>query len=128
MEKQYISNLRLYISNKNTTSIIYNNLMNVITYSFFYYLCGTKCNNIMRASIIQVGNSKGIILPSNLLKKLNLTVKASVDIEIEDNAIVIKALPRQGWAEAARQMRQSGDDKMLLPEVFEDENLSELSW
>ena len=82
----------------------------------------------MRASIIQVGNSKGIILPANLLKKLNLTVKTSVDIEIEDDAIIIKALPRQGWAEAAKQMRASGDDKMLLPEVFEDENLSELSW
>ena len=82
----------------------------------------------MRTSIIQVGNSKGIILPANLLKKLNLTVKASVDIEIEDDAIVIKALPRQGWAEAAKQMRSLGDDKMLLPEVFEDENLTELSW
>ena len=35
---------------------------------------------------------------------------------------MIKAQPRQGWAEAAKRAHENGDDKLLIPDVFEDEN------
>ena len=34
----------------------------------------------------------------------------------------IKAQPRQGWAEAAKRAHENGDDELLIPDVFEDEN------
>ena len=40
----------------------------------------------------------------------------------------IKHSPRQGWAEAAKQMAQEGDDELLIPDFFEDEDLSWWTW
>jgi hypothetical protein len=33
--------------------------------------------------------------------------------------------PRHGWAAAAERMHQAGDDELLLPDVFKDEELDE---
>lgn len=78
----------------------------------------------MKTNIINIGNSQGIILPAMLLRKLNLSFKSTVQVEIDNGAIVIKPDPRQGWAEAAQQMNAAGDDKLLsgdLPTDFEKE-------
>lgn len=79
----------------------------------------------MQTNIIQVGNSKGIILPSNLLKRLKLSVKSLVNIDLDGDAIVIKAAPRQGWDMAAKEMHAAGDDSLLIPDVFSDENIDD---
>ena len=42
--------------------------------------------------------------------------------------VVTKSKPRQGWAEAAKEMAQIGDDALLMPVVFEDEDLSWWQW
>ncbi len=31
--------------------------------------------------------------------------------------------PREGWAAAFKQMHKNGDDKLLIEDVFEDENI-----
>lgn len=82
----------------------------------------------MKTNIIQVGNSRGVILPSSLLKQLNLSTKDTVDVSLEGENIVIKASPRQGWAAAAAAMHAAGDDILLIPDVFEDENIEEIEW
>lgn len=82
----------------------------------------------MEANIIQIGNSKGIILPAELLKKLSLSLKSVVNIGLEGNSIVIKAQPRQGWAEAAKRAHECGDDALLIPDVFEDEKFEDWTW
>lgn len=33
--------------------------------------------------------------------------------------------PREGWDEAFKQMHENGDDELLIPDIFEDEDLSE---
>lgn len=33
--------------------------------------------------------------------------------------------PREGWEDAFKEMNTNGDDKLLLPDVFEDEDLGE---
>ena len=44
----------------------------------------------MVTNIIQIGNSKGIILPSEILKQLRLSLKSAVSISLDGNNIVIK--------------------------------------
>ncbi|TLV03882.1 AbrB/MazE/SpoVT family DNA-binding domain-containing protein [Dyadobacter luticola] len=82
----------------------------------------------MKANIISIGNSQGIILPANLLRKLNLSFKSSVDVEVEDGKIVIKPEPRLGWAEAAQQMHAAGDDKLLMDELPTEFEKDEWTW
>ena len=82
----------------------------------------------MVTNIIQIGNSKGIILPSEILKQLRLSLKSAVSISLDGNNIVIKAQPRQGWAEAAKRAHENGDDELLIPDVFEDEKFEDWTW
>ena len=82
----------------------------------------------MVTNIIQIGNSKGIILPSETLKQLRLSLKSAVSISLDGNNIVIKAQPRQGWAEAAKRAHENGDDELLIPDVFEDEKFEDWTW
>lgn len=79
----------------------------------------------MQISIVQVGNSKGIRLNKMLLEKYQITDK--VELILQDDCIMIKPIkkPRQGWAEAFQRMHENGDDKLLIDDVFEDENLEE---
>ncbi|WP_432714586.1 AbrB/MazE/SpoVT family DNA-binding domain-containing protein [Pedobacter sp.] len=82
----------------------------------------------MKTNIINIGNSQGIILPATVLRKLNLSFKSTVHIDIIDGAIIIKPDPRQGWAEAAQQMHASGDDELLLDDVPTDFDQEEWTW
>lgn len=83
----------------------------------------------MKTNIIQIGNSKGIIIPSNILRKSKLSLKSEVEVGCnDDGSISIKASPRQGWAEAAKQMANVGDDELLIQETFNDEDLDWWEW
>lgn len=82
----------------------------------------------MKANIINIGNSQGIILPSTLLRQLKLSFKSAVEVEIENGAIIIKPEPRQGWAEAAKQMHAAGDDEPLLGDVPNEFDKEEWTW
>lgn len=82
----------------------------------------------MESNIIQIGNSRGVILPSELLRRLNLSLKSPVDISLEGSHIVIKAHPRQGWAEAARKCSEAGDDELLIPDTVDDKEMEDWTW
>ena len=82
----------------------------------------------METSIIKIGNSKGIIIPSNILDKAHLSLKSIVRLSLEGDDIVIRTNPRKGWAEAAKQAHKSGDDKLLVSDVFEDEKFEDWTW
>jgi antitoxin MazE len=84
-------------------------------------------NNIV-TNIIHIGKSKWIILHSEVLKQLRLSLKSAVSISLDGNNIVIKAQPRQGWAEAAKRAHENGDDELLIPDVFEDEKFEDWTW
>jgi len=81
----------------------------------------------METNVINVGNSKGIIIPAKFLKILNL--KNKVRLSISENQIIISPvenLPRDGWEERIKaDIEKNGLPKMELPQVFEDENLGE---
>lgn len=82
----------------------------------------------MKANIINIGNSQGIILPSTLLRQLKLSNKSTVEIEISNGSIVIKPEPRQGWAEAAKMMNAAGDDNLLLADLPNEFENDEWTW
>ena len=82
----------------------------------------------MKTNIIKIGNSQGIILPSTLLRQLNLSFRSTVQIEIDNGVIIIKPDPRQGWAEAAKQMNAAGDDELLMDDFPNEFDKEEWTW
>lgn len=76
----------------------------------------------MDVPIISVGNSKGIRLSKTLLDKYN--IKDKVELILEEGYIILKpkTQPRQGWEQAFQKMHENGDDSLLIPDFFEDEN------
>jgi antitoxin MazE len=79
----------------------------------------------MDISIVPIGNSKGIRLSKTLLEKYN--IKDKVELILEKGYIILKPIaePRKGWKKAFKKMYESGDDKPLMNDVFEDENFEE---
>jgi antitoxin MazE len=67
----------------------------------------------MKSRLIRIGNSRGVRLPKPLIEEAGL--QEEVEVQIRGNALVITSpsRPRAGWAEAARQMRERGDDRLL---------------
>jgi antitoxin MazE len=79
----------------------------------------------MEVSVIKIGNSRGIRFSKTMIDKYNIS--DTVDLILEKGQIVIKPLsrPRKGWEKAFKEMSENGDDQLLFPDVFEDENLEE---
>ena len=82
----------------------------------------------MQTSIIQIGNSKGLILPADFLKSLNLSLKSLVSVTTDNGAIVIKPATRAGWATAAAACHEADEDNLMIPDVFGDEHFVEEEW
>jgi antitoxin MazE len=84
----------------------------------------------MNTTIRNIGNSKGIILPKSLL--MQCKIENEVSIEIKDNHIIITAATppakRKGWEKAFKEMAENGDDALVMPDVFHDENTDEWTW
>jgi len=83
----------------------------------------------MRSSIRKIGNSKGIILPQTFLKQC--FIEDEVSIEVKDNHIIISApdeIKRKGWDEAFKEMAANGDDQLVIPDLFNDEEIKDWKW
>lgn len=79
----------------------------------------------MEASIIKIGNSKGLRLSKTILEKYN--IKDKVELILEKEQIILKPItqPRKDWEKEFKKMNENGDDKLLMNDVFDDENLEE---
>ncbi len=77
----------------------------------------------MRARVIKIGNSQGLRIPKPILEQTG--IMDDVEIEVEKNQIIIRPVRnvRDGWDDAFKVMRQTGDDEPII----EDENISH-SW
>ena len=83
----------------------------------------------MEANIIHVGNSKGIIIPAKLIKLLGIRQK--VKMAVEGSTLVLEPLEensRKGWTAQFLKAGSQTDQSLLLPDVFEDENLDNWQW
>ncbi|MFO7672801.1 MAG: AbrB/MazE/SpoVT family DNA-binding domain-containing protein [Lutibacter sp.] len=79
----------------------------------------------MEIAIIKIGNSKGLRLSKTIMEKYN--IKDKVELILEKDQIIIKAIdePRKDWENAFKNMRRNNDDKLLMNDVFDDENFDE---
>ena len=77
----------------------------------------------MIASVVQIGNSRGIRLPKNILCELN--IESEVEMVVHNDALIIKNIekkPRKDWNEAFTKMSKAKEDKLLLPEKIDSED------
>lgn len=83
----------------------------------------------METNVINVGNSKGIIIPAKILKLLG--IKDKVQVFIEGDQMIIKPFdtnPRANWEELFKQADITDDDSQQIPDVFEDEDFDDWTW
>jgi antitoxin MazE len=77
----------------------------------------------MKSVIRNIGSAKGIILPESFLKEC--FIENEVNIEVNGNSIVISppgSIKRKGWEQSFKEMAENGDDQLVIPDLFEDEN------
>ncbi|MFM7141138.1 MAG: AbrB/MazE/SpoVT family DNA-binding domain-containing protein [Alphaproteobacteria bacterium] len=70
---------------------------------------------MVKTRLVRMGNSKGVRLPKPLIEQAGLADE--VELEIRGATIVIRArhAVREGWAEASRDLRGDGGDRLLDP-------------
>jgi len=75
----------------------------------------------MIAKIIQIGNSKGIRIPNQILKDMN--IENQIEILINDNKdeIILKPVHkiREGWVDSFKKMNSVSDDKLLIDDSLD---------
>jgi antitoxin MazE len=79
----------------------------------------------MEISVIKIGNSKGLRLSKDILKRYN--IKDKVELILEKGYIILKPKdqPRKNWEKSFKKMRENDDDQLLMDDVFDDENFEE---
>jgi antitoxin MazE len=81
----------------------------------------------LKIKLRKIGNSEGIVIPQKYLNAVKGR-KNEVEIIVDEKGILLKSnnsTPRKGWAIACKKMAKNGDDKLLIPDVFEDETFEE---
>ena len=82
----------------------------------------------MKSSVTKIGNSKGIIIPSHLLKQCGFTKEVSLEIK-DDTLIISKAKkPREGWAEAFIEAGAGKEELLINNDVSNDFDQDEWVW
>ena len=69
----------------------------------------------MRASIIKIGNSRGVRLPKLILEQCGF--HDEVEFEIRNQELIIRspATPRTNWEKSFKAMAANGDANLLDP-------------
>lgn len=83
----------------------------------------------MKTKIINIGNSKGIIVPRAIIEQCGL--KKQVSLEVKDNCLIISPdrdrLSRQGWSEAIIAVGDCDNDELLMGDYL-DHSWDEKEW
>lgn len=69
----------------------------------------------MKTNVIPIGNSKGIRIPSSLLKICQIS--SEVDMDVKGHTLMIRPIKkklRNGWAEALQEMHLRKEDQLLI--------------
>jgi antitoxin MazE len=79
----------------------------------------------MEVSVVKIGNSRGIRFSKTIIERYN--IRDTVEMILDKEHIIIKPLakPRKGWDKAFIEMHANGDDQLIMPDIFEEENLEE---
>jgi len=82
----------------------------------------------MKASLIKIGNSKGIRIPKPIIAQCGF--EEEVEFSVENNALVIKSVrsSRKDWDTAFKKMAAEGDDQLLDSESLGATDWDEGEW
>ena len=75
----------------------------------------------MKIKLISIGSSKGIRIPSSVIKQCGLGNELEMHVE---NGVIILAPVRsvhKGWSAAFEKMAAADDDVPLVPDVLEND-------
>ena len=80
---------------------------------------------VMKTRIVRIGNSRGIRVPKVLLD--HAALPDDVELLAEHGRLIVRAAqgPRAGWADAAKAMRERGEDSLMdapTPTRFDDKD------
>ena len=67
----------------------------------------------MKTRLVKIGNSRGVRIPKPLIEEAGL--ENEVEMRVVEAGILIECSPdaRVGWDEAARRVRERGDDRLI---------------
>ncbi|MDD5211986.1 MAG: AbrB/MazE/SpoVT family DNA-binding domain-containing protein [Sulfuricurvum sp.] len=71
--------------------------------------------------LIKIGNSQGVRIPKAIIKQAHLE-NSPLEFEVTAQGLLLKPTqkkPREGWAEAFKQMAASGDDALLIDDSLD---------
>jgi antitoxin MazE len=79
----------------------------------------------MKTAITKIGNSKGLIIPVQLLKQCGF--EKEVSLEVKDNSLIISKIgkPRSGWEEA---FEKAGVDQVMMDDFGNSFDKDEWTW
>ena len=82
----------------------------------------------MKTRLIQIGNSRGIRIPKPLIEEAGL--EDEVVLSVVGTGLMIEGASclRAGWSEAARELRERGEDSLLDEPTTTDFDESEWAW
>jgi antitoxin MazE len=67
----------------------------------------------MKASLVKIGNSRGIRLPKAVIEQCKFSEEVVMEIHHQDLIIRSASHPRKGWSTAFAQMGKLNDDQLL---------------
>jgi len=75
----------------------------------------------MKIKLISIGNSKGIRIPSSVIKQCGLG--SEFEMRVENGVIMLAPVRsvRAGWSAAFEKMATAGDDAPLVPDVLQND-------
>jgi antitoxin MazE len=81
----------------------------------------------MIAKIIQIGNSKGIRIPNQVLKEMNIENHIELIISDNKNEIILKPVHkvREGWSNSFKKMRTVSEDTLIINDSLD---LNDWEW
>ncbi|MDD2353468.1 MAG: AbrB/MazE/SpoVT family DNA-binding domain-containing protein [Candidatus Caldatribacteriota bacterium] len=82
----------------------------------------------MKATIIPIGNSKGLRIPKAILEQCNILEEVS--LEVRGDSITIKPIknkPRKDWHKYFKIMKKKEEDKLLINEKI-DLEMEDWEW
>jgi antitoxin MazE len=79
----------------------------------------------MEASIIKIGNSKGLRLSKTILEKYQ--IKDKVELILEKGQIILRPVdtPRKNWGKQFKEMAEHNEDTLIIDDIFEEDTFEE---
>lgn len=78
----------------------------------------------MITKIVPIGNSRGIRIPNNILKQMNIENKIELIFDEKDEKIILRPVrePREGWENSFKQMNDNNEDRLIINDSIDLED------